>query len=366
MTEDKTTPQESSEDATLKKKIIRQVEFYFGDYNLMKDKFMRQQMKEDDGWFSMELMLQFKRLASICSEPKTILDALKSADETLLEIDSENQRIRRWPDRKVPKDTEEFRKALQARTVHVNGFQGDDNIDDIHEFLSDYGKIDGIQLQRTVEKKFKGSLFVTFAQKEDAEKLIVAPMVYYKCNELSKMSRGDYYKELENAKKNKKTEKKDHHDDKTSLIALKVSGLTDDSIIHRDVKQVFEAKGIQNIVYFDRLGHNSPDGYLIFRSDETPEDILKLCGFGDDAKATVKSATVEFSIPDENEKEKLLNKYFETKQKFQRQPGRDKKHGRKFNKGAPKRKGGTKTMLDSGDEAEDAPKEPSEKVAKLD
>lgn len=47
---------------------------------------MKEQMKENEGWFDMDVMLQFKRLASICSEPTTILEALSDADKSLLEV----------------------------------------------------------------------------------------------------------------------------------------------------------------------------------------------------------------------------------------------------------------------------------------
>lgn len=366
MTEDKTAPIDGTDVKSLKKKIIRQVEFYFGDYNLMKDKFMRQKMDENEGWFSMDLMLQFKRLASICSEPITILDALKDADASLLEIDSENQRIRRKPEKKVPKDSEEYRQALNARTVYVKGFQDDESIDDIHEFLSVYGKVDGIQLQRTTDKKFKGSLFVSFNQQEVADRFINAPMEYYKGTiELSKMSRNDYYKQLENMKREKKAGKKEDAREEIPLIAIKVSGLTDETITHRDVKEVFEALGLNNILRFDRFEDCSEEGYLIFRSDDKADSFLKQCGFANGEKASVKSASVEFSIPDDSVKEKIINLYYQAKLKYSR-PLKQKKFKGKFNRGSAKRKGGTKTNLDSGDERDVQANEPSEKVAKLD
>ena len=37
------------EPGALEKKIIRQVEFYFGDRNLRRDKFLLEQIKKDDG-----------------------------------------------------------------------------------------------------------------------------------------------------------------------------------------------------------------------------------------------------------------------------------------------------------------------------
>ena len=38
--------------AGLEAEIVRQVEHYFGDYNLPKDKFLQEQIKEDEGWVS--------------------------------------------------------------------------------------------------------------------------------------------------------------------------------------------------------------------------------------------------------------------------------------------------------------------------
>ena len=38
-----------SMDPALQKKIIRQVEFYFGDRNLRRDEFLREQIKKGDG-----------------------------------------------------------------------------------------------------------------------------------------------------------------------------------------------------------------------------------------------------------------------------------------------------------------------------
>ncbi len=38
-----------SVEAGLEAKIIRQVEYYFGDLNLTKDKFMQEEIQKDDG-----------------------------------------------------------------------------------------------------------------------------------------------------------------------------------------------------------------------------------------------------------------------------------------------------------------------------
>ena len=65
--------QQTTADASLNKKLVRQVEFYFSDFNLHRDKFMQEHMEKDEGWFNMDVMLQFKRLASLCSEPGELI-----------------------------------------------------------------------------------------------------------------------------------------------------------------------------------------------------------------------------------------------------------------------------------------------------
>ena len=51
-------------------KIVRQIEHYFGDYNLPRDKFLKETIKTDDGWVPMETMLNFQRLAALSTDSK--------------------------------------------------------------------------------------------------------------------------------------------------------------------------------------------------------------------------------------------------------------------------------------------------------
>ena len=66
--------------ADIGKDIVRQVEHYFGDYNLPKDRFLREKVKEEDGWVHMDTMIKFKRLSAISTDTKTIMEALKTSD----------------------------------------------------------------------------------------------------------------------------------------------------------------------------------------------------------------------------------------------------------------------------------------------
>ena len=64
-------------DNNLAHKIIRQLEFYFGDSNIVRDKFLLEEIqKNDEGWVPMEILLKFKRLASLSDHPLLVTGAL--------------------------------------------------------------------------------------------------------------------------------------------------------------------------------------------------------------------------------------------------------------------------------------------------
>ena len=56
----------------LESKIVRQVEHYFGDYNLPRDKFLKETIQTDEGWVPMDVMLKFQRLAGLSTDSKVI------------------------------------------------------------------------------------------------------------------------------------------------------------------------------------------------------------------------------------------------------------------------------------------------------
>ena len=60
-------------DEKLQSKIVRQVEHYFGDYNLPRDKFLKETIQSDEGWVSMDVMMKFQRLAGLSEDPQVTL-----------------------------------------------------------------------------------------------------------------------------------------------------------------------------------------------------------------------------------------------------------------------------------------------------
>lgn len=100
----------------LEKKIIRQIEYYFGDINLPRDKFMQEKIQEDEGWITVETLLTFERLASFTTDPAVIVEAVKKSENQLVVVSEDGKKLRRSPDVPVPEGDENFRKELMTRT----------------------------------------------------------------------------------------------------------------------------------------------------------------------------------------------------------------------------------------------------------
>ena len=41
--------------------IVIILQYYFGDFNLPRDKFLKEQIKLDEGWVPLEIMIKFNR-----------------------------------------------------------------------------------------------------------------------------------------------------------------------------------------------------------------------------------------------------------------------------------------------------------------
>ena len=315
----------------LDKKITRQVEFYFGDYNLHRDKFMKEEIIKNDGWFTMDVMLKFQRLSSICSEPGTILAALKKSKNNLIEVDIENQCIRRNVNRPVPENNEKYRRDLKMRTVYVKGFPQTETIENITEFFEDYGIVEGVHLRRfknphTGGSVFKGSLFVTFSKLEEATKFLDAPMVYYQDKQLEKKTKEAFWKEKEeeNAIKRKKqvadNRKKgsqkpgDNHKPSDDYSFVNVSNLDDETLTHIHIKDFLRDLDAQDCKFFSRYEKNGPTGYILFNEKDSAAEMLQLLKEKtgtDDGCALVKSSTLKFEAVSPEQRQLAMDAYLE-------------------------------------------------------
>ncbi|KAK3600424.1 hypothetical protein CHS0354_023632 [Potamilus streckersoni] len=171
----------------LEKKIIRQVEYYFGDINLPRDKFLLEQIKEnEDGWVTMETMVKFNRLKELSEDFDVIAGSLRKSTSGLIEVSEDNKKVRRSPKQPMPENTAARRQELLDKTLYVKPFPLDVTLDRLMEFFEGHGNVEGLLMRKDMKKKFKGSVFITFKNKEDADKLVNAESVKFEDTELIK------------------------------------------------------------------------------------------------------------------------------------------------------------------------------------
>jgi len=174
----------SLELSDLEKKIIRQIEYYFGDYNLPKDKWMLEKLEDlEGGWFDMEMMMTFPRLKSLTEDPNIVLTSLAKSSNDLLQVEnwgSGKGRIRRAPNKPLPELNEARQNSELERTMFVWGFdKTKTSLDDLIEFFEKgFENVVNIR-RRTIpsienpkdytKREFIGSVWVTFGTRQDAE-----------------------------------------------------------------------------------------------------------------------------------------------------------------------------------------------------
>ncbi|VIO95622.1 La domain containing protein [Brugia malayi] len=184
---------DNSSNTDVQQKIIEQVEYYFGDINLPRDRFLQEEIKKDDGWVQLTTMLKFKRLAQISSDPKIIGESLKLSK--LIQVSEDGSKIRRNPEAPLPENSLEYWQVVKRRTVYIKGFGRDTKLDDILNFVKQFGSVENVMMRREKSEKraFKGSVFVTYKNQEIAEAFVNSDTKQFNGNELLKMMQNDYW-----------------------------------------------------------------------------------------------------------------------------------------------------------------------------
>lgn len=193
---------ESSEPTTeLLEQIKDQIEFYFGNVNMQRDKFLSEQIKLDNGWIPLTVMLNFNMLATMTTNCDVIVKALESSE--LIEVSEDKTKIRRSTKFPLPKYDEEYRKAQEAKTVYMKGFPlKDTNIQKLKTYFNQYEPYENIVMRKYQDKDkvlcFKGSIFVQFKTLDDAKAFMARKSVKYNDVELIRKWAADYTVERAN------------------------------------------------------------------------------------------------------------------------------------------------------------------------
>lgn len=213
--EESTENGSSQENVTkLEGDIIRQIEYYFGECNLNRDKFLRGKINDNpDGWVPISVLLTFNRLKALSEDSKVIAESLEKATSGLVQISEDKEKFRRHPDNPLPEFNEGRRKELSRRTAYAKGLPLDSKMDTLVEYFnSNFQKVENVVMRKYYDSKskvykFKGSVFILFEKREQAEEFVKKEGLKYGEKELLRYMQEEYF-EVKKKEKSKKDEKK--------------------------------------------------------------------------------------------------------------------------------------------------------------
>lgn len=310
---------EVEKDSGLDGKIIRQVEYYFGDLNLSKDKFMQEEIQKEEGWISLETLIKFNRLKQLSADFSVILSALKKSTSDLLEIDEEKNRVRR--SKPLPENPQEFEAILKKNTVYVKGFPESMTLDELFAFFEPHGKVLQVFMRRVpMTKAFKGSVFVTFETTEESQKIMDLSELKHGDTVLERETQEAYFtrkapqlarmkEEKEKREAEKEAKKKEREDaeaaffesQKTVGSVLHLKGLPEGGTREK-LKEIFDNYARVKWVDYSK---GEPEAYLRFLEADKAKVALEQVKLANDGKVKLDETELEVRVLEGEEEEKF-------------------------------------------------------------
>uniref|UniRef100_A0A7E4VJ83 Lupus La protein n=1 Tax=Panagrellus redivivus TaxID=6233 RepID=A0A7E4VJ83_PANRE len=269
----------------LSAKILAQLEYYFGNVNLQRDRFLQDEMKKDHGWVPIDVLLTFNRLKQITTDKKVIAAAL--ANSEVVDVHEDGEKVRRNPDVPLPENSLEFWQEIKSRTAYVKGFEPTTTLDEIVEFLKPFGNVQNVVMRKTkVTKLFKGSIFATFDDVETAQKFVNSEDAKtWNEKELIRMMQNDYWaKEVAETKERRAAEKNLKQQKKLETIAQSEEAINAVNFVKGQVIKVtgLPTEGVSFALVREFFEKFAPVAYVV-REDQSSEAQIRFEGLEENA-----------------------------------------------------------------------------------
>lgn len=251
-------------------KILKQVEFYFSDANLPRDRFLQEELKKnEEGWISLSVIASFKRMQALSTDLSVISEALKGS--SFVEVSADGQSVRRAV--ALPETPVDCMKT----SVLVRGFPTDGSVtlESLEEFFAGIVTggsegISAIRFRRNPQTKaFKGSVFLQLKSEEETARIAELKTLTRGESTLEVMNMTEFMEE-QNAKQTARASKKTENEEPETpltvedvkMMVLTVTGCPTD-MDHRLLRTALTSKG--PVAFVENV---TPEGFSVVRFKE--------------------------------------------------------------------------------------------------